>query len=269
LPATNGQHELALLAASAADYASATDLAQRLDLPLLATGTEPALCQTATALLIIDDGVLRLQLTGRGAPGPVWVDFGSAGMRHRRNSGARELLGRAVGHGKKPVLNVLDATAGLGTDAFVLADLGCEVVLCEREPVIVELLRSGLQFAGGSGDHWLEGVVQRMCLSPGDARDKASAEMQGVDVIYLDPMFPPRRKSAAVKKEMALFQFLLEGTAGPQDADDLLRWALLQNTPRVVVKRPAKAASLAGQEPSHRINGKSVRYDVYVHRKLL
>lgn len=267
--ATNEQPELAVSAAREADYASATDLAQRLDLPLLTTGIDPALCQAATALLIVEDTVLRLQLTGRGAPGPVWVDFGSAGMRHRRNSGARELLGKAVGHGKKPVLKVLDATAGLGTDAFVLADLGCEVVLCEREPVIVELLRSGLQLAGDSGDHWLQGVVQRMCLTPGDARDRAAADMQGVDVIYLDPMFPPRRKSAAVKKEMALFQSLLERTTGPQDADELLQWALRQNTPRVVVKRPAKAASLSGRQPSHRINGKSVRYDVYVHRKLL
>ncbi|CAA0123914.1 Ribosomal RNA small subunit methyltransferase J [Halioglobus japonicus] len=261
--------ELALLAATEADYASAARLAQHLGLPLLATGIEPAHCDAAAALLIVEDSVLRLQTTGRAAPGPVLVDFGSAGMRHRRNSGSRELLGRAVGHGKKPVLNVLDATAGLARDAFVLADLGCEVVLCERDPVIVELLRSGLLAAAGSDDPWLTAVVQRMHLSPGDARELVPAKMASVDVIYLDPMFPTRRKSAAVKKEMAVFQSLLERSTNPQDADDLLVWALRQNTPRVVVKRPAKAASLAGQKPSHRIVGKSVRYDVYVHRKLL
>ena len=138
------QPELALLAAAAADDAYAAELAQRLGLPLLATGIEPANCNAVKALLIVDDGALCLQRTGRGAPGPVVVDFGSAGMRHRRNSGAREMLGKAVGLGKKSALRVMDTTAGLGTDAFVLADMGCQVLLCEREPVIAELLRSGL-----------------------------------------------------------------------------------------------------------------------------
>jgi 16S rRNA (guanine1516-N2)-methyltransferase len=92
--------------------------------------------------------------------------------------------------------------------------------------------------------------------------------LQDVDVIYLDPMFPPRRKSAAVRKEMALFHSLLARTLDPQDADALLLWALRQDTARVVVKRPAKAPCLAAKEPSHTISGKAVRYDVYVHRKL-
>lgn len=263
------QSELALLAAAPADDADAAELAQRLGLPLLATGTKPVNCSAVETLLIVDDGALCLQRTGRGAPGPVLVDFGSAGMRHRRNSGAREMLGKAVGLGNKSALHVMDTTAGLGTDAFVLADMGCQVLLCEREPVIAEMLRSGLQAAAGSGDPWLTGVVQRMCLCPGDAREVEREQLQGPDVIYLDPMFPLRRKSAAVKKEMALFQTLLECTTDPQDADALLLWALQQDTPRVVVKRPAKAPELASQQPSHCISGKSVRYDVYVHRKLL
>ena len=144
-----------------------------------------------------------------------------------------KMLGKAVGQGKKSMLRVLDATAGLGTDAFVLADLGCEVLLCERDPVIAELLRSGLHAAFASGDSWLTGVVQRMCLCTGDVRELTRAQQQDVDVIYLDPMFPQRRKSAAVKKEMALFQTLLERPTDPQDADALLLWALRQDTPRI------------------------------------
>ncbi len=263
-----GPPELAVSAAAAAYSAQAAALARRLELPLLATGIDAAECAAAVALLIVDDRLLRVQLTGRGAPGPVLVDFGSAGMRHRRASGARELLGRAVGQGKKAVLRVLDATAGLGRDAFVLADLGCEVLLCEREAVVVELLRSGLRLAAANGDAWLAAVVERMRLHHGDAREVESACLREVDTIYLDPMFPPRRKSAAVKKEMTLLQTLLQPAADPQDADALLLWALRQGTARVVVKRPAKAPSLAAQQPSHSIRGKSVRYDVYVHRKL-
>jgi 16S rRNA (guanine1516-N2)-methyltransferase len=190
-------------------------------------------------------------------------------MRHRRNSGAREMLGKAVGLGKKPALRVLDATAGLGTDAFVLADMGCEVLLCEREPVVAELLRSGLLAALGSCDSWLAGVVQRMRLCPGDACKLSREQMQGIDVIYLDPMFPQRRKSAAVKKEMALFQTLLESATSVQDSDALLQWALQQDTARVVVKRPSKAPFLAQEKPSHCISGRSVRYDVYVQHKLV
>lgn len=263
------QPELAVLAAATADDADAAKLAQRLGLPLLATGTKPVDCSTADTLLIVDDGTLSLQRTGRGAPGPVAVDFGSSGMRHRRNSGAREMLGKAVGLGDKALLRVIDATAGLGTDAFVLADMGCQVLLCERDLVIAQLLRSGLRAAAVSGDPWLTGVVQRMCLCPMDARECGREQLEGRHVIYLDPMFPPRRKSAAVKKEMALFQSLLERTIDPQDADALLLWALRQDTARVVVKRPARAPVLAARKPSHCIRGKSVRYDVYVHRKLL
>jgi 16S rRNA (guanine1516-N2)-methyltransferase len=189
-------------------------------------------------------------------------------MRYRSRSGTSELLGKAVGHGKKIPLKVLDTTAGLGRDAFVLADLGCEVVMCEREPVILEMLRSGLERATGSGDIWLSDIVQRMRLCSGDARQVSVAEIRAIDVIYMDPMFPQRAKSAAVKKEMVLLQMLLECSADPLDADALAMWALEQDTARVVVKRPSKAPNLAKLKPSHCIEGKSVRYDVYVHRKL-
>ncbi|MEZ5503198.1 MAG: class I SAM-dependent methyltransferase [Halioglobus sp.] len=259
---------LALVAASAADEARAAQLAARLGLPLLATGIDPARCTQADALLVASGRALFLQQTGRGAPGPVAADFGSAGMRYRSATGPRELVAKAVGLGRKNPLRVLDATAGLGRDAFVLADLGCELALCERHPVVVELLRAGLECAAVSGDHWLAGVAQRMRLYPGDARQLEPAAIGSADVIYLDPMFPRRSKSAAVKKEMAWFQTLLERDGGPQDAETLLHWALRQAPARVVVKRPARAPSLATLSPSHCITGKAVRYDVYVLHKL-
>ena len=262
------QEGLALQAATTADEVCAVQLAHRLSLPLLTTGIDLAHFTLARAVLVVSGQALYLQQTGRGVPGPVAVNFGSPGMRHRSRSGTSELLGKAVGYGKKTPLRILDATAGLGRDAFVLADLGCEVLMCEREPVILEMLRCGLQSATSSSDIWLSGVVQRMRLCSQDARHMRAKELQGMDVIYLDPMFPQRTKSAAVKKEMALFQLLLECSADPQDADALLAWALEQDTARVVVKRPSKAPNLATLKPSHCIEGKSVRYDVYVHRKL-
>ena len=102
-----------------------------------------------------------------------------------------------------------------------------------------------------------------MTLLGDDARAGGSRPF---DVIYLDPMFPGRDKSAAVKKEMALFQRLLEGTV--DDAAELLTWALEQPVSRVVIKRPLRAAELGGRAASHCIRGKAVRYDVHVLKKL-
>jgi 16S rRNA (guanine1516-N2)-methyltransferase len=259
---------LAVQAATAADEDRAGRVALRLGLPLAATGLDPVACASTDTLVIVRGRTLSLQQAGKGAPGPVSVDFGSARVIHRGRAAADELLGKAVGRGKKSSLRIVDATAGLGRDAFVLAGLGCEVDLYEREPVIVELLRAGLDCALSAGDPWLAAVVQRMHLCPGDARQSMANRSRRVDVIYLDPMFPPRGKSAAVKKEMALFQRLLERATDPQEADALLLWALQQDVARVVVKRPAKAPHLAGLVPNHTVNGKSVRYDVYVRRRI-
>ena len=237
-------------------------LATELDLELCPPGTSPRDCQLARALLLVDVGGLALQLCGRRMPGPVSVDFGSERMRHRRGAGHNELLGRAVGIGRKSQLQVADVTAGLGRDGFVLADLGARVLLCERHPVVAALLHSGLLSAQGSADDWLAGVAARISLFPGDARSLPAADIAAVDVIYLDPMFPQRDKAAAVKKEMALFQYLLEDE--PADEDALLHWALASPVARVVVKRPLKAPCLADISPSHSIRGKAVRYDVHV-----
>jgi 16S rRNA (guanine1516-N2)-methyltransferase len=86
------------------------------------------------------------------------------------------------------------------------------------------------------------------------------------DVVYLDPMFPERQKSALVKKDMRFFHSVV---GDDSDADQLLQAALLIDCARAVVKRPIKAPLLANVKPSHQILGKSIRYDVYVKRKLV
>lgn len=265
---TLARGELALLAATNADEGAAKTLADRLGLPQLETGSDPVLCTEFSAMLVTSDGVLSIHQTGKGAPGPVLVDFGSGALEYRRRGGAAELLGKAVGQGVKRPLRILDATTGLATDAFILAHLGHEVLMCERDPVVVELLRSGLAAVLGKGDAQLQEIVGRMSLIPGDARECDSRLLVELDVIYLDPMFPGREKRAAVKKEMALLQRLLEDASTSGDADTLLRWALQLGSARVVVKRPLRAGNLASMAPSHQLKGKAVRYDVYVQRKL-
>ncbi|NQX89024.1 MAG: class I SAM-dependent methyltransferase [Halioglobus sp.] len=260
------RRELVLIAATAADEKTAAALACRLNLRQLSTGVDPVSCNEARAILVARNGALFIQQTGKRAPGPIAVDFTAGALHYRRHDSTAELLGKAVGQRINRPLRIVDATAGLGTDAFILAYLGHEVVLCERNPVLVELLRSGLQVASSSGDGLLVEILGRMTLVAGDVRDCDRAVWRDVDVIYLDPMFPRRAKGAAVKKEMALLQWLLEDAS--LDAERLLHWALECRPARVVVKRPPRAASLASRAPSHQLKAKAVRYDVYVQRKL-
>ncbi|TNE77524.1 MAG: SAM-dependent methyltransferase [Gammaproteobacteria bacterium] len=213
-------------------------------------------------LLYLDEHGLGLQLTGKGAPGPVRAEFvtGKMGYRREHGGGAGQLVAKAVGLQKtKATLHVLDATAGLGQDAFVLASLGCRVTLFERNPVIHALLEDGLARAALNVD--CAPIIERMTLREGSSIDWLSSASEGVaDVIYLDPMFPHRDKSALVKKEMQVFRMIV---GDDDDSERLLSAALAAATYRVVVKRPRKAPAIEGPEPATRIEGKSSRYDVY------
>ena len=214
-------------------------------------------------------GAAGLQLVdlAPGAPGPVRVDFVSGAAAHRRQfgGGAGQMLARAVGlkPGIRP--NVLDATAGLGRDAFVLASLGCPVTLIERQAIVAALLEDGLARAAAAPE--VAPIAARLKLDAGDAiglmRDWVGEAPQ---VVYLDPMFPEREKSALVKKEMRIFRAFVGGDA---DTADLLAAALALATHRVVVKRPRRAPPIDGPAPSHALTGESSRFDVYARRSLV
>lgn len=253
---------VAVIAGDDAGHRRASTLAQQLALPLLVT-TDPS---EFGLELFYDGDRLTLRPSGRRAGRAVTVDLAASIRRLASVSRSGEMLARAVGArgGIHPA--VLDATAGLGRDGAVLAALGLEVVLTEREPVIAALLADGLRRARDDADPRLAALAGRMQLVSADAcRLAVGATLPAVDVITLDPMFPERSKSAAVKKEMQLLQQLLG--AEPEPAG-LLDWALAQPVARVVVKRPARAPSVAGPAPSHTIAGRRVRYDVYVRRSL-
>ena len=199
-----------------------------------------------------------------GRSGAVRVDFAAGKARHRRvfGGGKGQQVAKAVGvqGGVRP--SILDLTAGLGGDAFVLASLGCRVSMVERQPVVRALLADGL--ARGELDIDVGDIVAGMSLKKGDALSVMNA-WEGVapQVIYLDPMFPHSGKSAQVKKEMALFRQLV---GSDEDADALLAPALALATHRVVVKRPRIAPDLAQQKPMYRLEGKSNRFDIYVNK---
>ncbi|MBU1365524.1 MAG: class I SAM-dependent methyltransferase [Gammaproteobacteria bacterium] len=209
---------------------------------------------------------LQLQELGADASGPVRVDFLEGAVAHRRQhgGGSGQMIAKAVGiqPGVRPT--ILDATAGLGRDAFLFAQLGCQVTLIERHPLVGALLADGM--ARALNDPEVGPIIERMQLRQGDAIELMRAwSEEAPQVIYLDPMFPHRDKSSLVKKEMRVFRPLV---GGDDDASQLLAAALNLATHRVVVKRPRKAPSVDGQPPGYVLEGKSSRYDVYPRKAL-
>ncbi|MEZ9200256.1 class I SAM-dependent methyltransferase [Shewanella sp. 10N.286.54.B9] len=194
------------------------------------------------------------------------VDFVSGAVAHRRKfgGGRGQSIAKAVGLKQGITPTVVDGTAGLGRDAFVLASLGCKVIMVERHPVVAALLEDGLRRAYEDSEigDWMQ---QRMSLFHGSSidalADAAKSSGTEVDVVYLDPMYPHREKSALVKKEMRVFQTLV---GADLDADGLLKPARELATKRVVVKRPDYAEDLDGVKPSMVLAQKKNRFDVYV-----
>lgn len=216
-----------------------------------------------THLLVQTVERLELRELGADAPGPVYVDFAAGAVAHRRRfgGGRNQPLARAVGLKGGATPTVVDATAGLGRDAFVLASLGCTVQLIERAPIIAALLRDGLQRAARTPDIGLL-VTERLHLITADGRDylRGLAESQRPEVVYLDPMYPHRQKTALVKKEMRL---LRQWVGDDDDAPELLAAALCCAQRRVVVKRPRQAPMLAGPPPGFQIVAPNTRFDIY------
>lgn len=184
-----------------------------------------------------------------------------AGMARRLRPGAlsRELLVRAARVRGAEAPTAVDATAGLGEDALLLAAAGFSVTLFEKDPAIAALLRDALERAAAVPE--LAGAVGRMRLEETDSVAALRELPQPPDVVYLDPMFPERRKSAAVRKKFQLLH-LLERPC--EDESALLDAALAAGPRKVVIKRPPKGPRLAGARPSYALTGKAVRYDVIV-----
>lgn len=178
--------------------------------------------------------------------------------------GKQEIIAKACGISGKP-MTILDATFGLGQDAWTLARLGCQVVGCEREPLLFDLFRLALERA--KMDSRTKETADRI-----DLRNLGSEEILKnpgellFSTVYLDPMFPDSKKSALPKIEMQLLREWL-GHGDDQNQDQELL-SIARAYPkgdekfRVVVKRPLKSSVLA-EDFFHQFKGKTIRYDCY------
>ena len=220
--------------------------------------------------LVLTSERLELRKVDEPKLGAIFVDLvgGAVGHRRKFGGGKGQAIAKAAGLNKGATPTILDGTAGLGRDAFVLASLGCKVQMVERHPVVAALLDDGLQRAQQDPDigGWVSERMKLIHASSHDALDKLSDDphFEQPDVVYLDPMYPHpenKKKSALVKKEMRVFQSLV---GADLDADALLTPAMKLASKRVVVKRPDYAAWLDEKKPSMAIETKKNRFDVYV-----
>jgi len=240
------------------------DIAQLIDL-----GHFKAVPNTnETSFLSYNQQALTLHLKKENETLSISVDFVSGRSEHRRQygGGKSQPLAKACGLDKHPSWTILDATAGLGKDAFVLASLGSQITLIEQHPALYGLLADAAHKAKEHVE--VSEVIKRMNFIHADACDYLKAlsfsdisKQEAPDVIYLDPMYPHRKKSAKIKKEMQVLQSLVGYSEQEKNLFDI---ALKTAQQRVVVKRPKSAEPLNDKKPSYSVGSVNTRYDVYV-----
>lgn len=243
---------ICLLCEEGADNSALSDLAQRWGL---------VHDETQIMALVLTPTHLELRKQDEPKLGGIYVDFVEGTMAHRRKfgGGRGEAVAKAIGIKKDYLPDVVDATAGLGRDAFVLASIGCKVRMVERHPVVAALLEDGLKRAYLDADigEWMQ---ERMTLIHASSAQALAEITPPPDVVYLDPMYPHKAKSALVKKEMRVFQSLV---GADEDADALLEPAITLAKKRVVVKRPDYAEPLNNQPAHANVTTKNHRFDIY------
>ena len=237
--------------------AQADKIARLTGLPLLNEQSDEFELQ-----LRFDDN--RVSLFDTALNTSIHVDFaeGTLAHRHRFGGGRGQAIARAVGlkHGNTP--DVLDITAGLARDAYILASLGCKITLVEQSAVLYTLIEDGIQrsLANSASAEVLKNFINLV-------NTESVAYMREInrdnrpDVVYIDPMYPERKKSALVKKDMQILQRLL---GKEKNTDQLLKAALKCASKRVVVKRPIHADTPGKLKPDTSISSKKTRYDVYI-----
>jgi 16S rRNA (guanine1516-N2)-methyltransferase len=211
------------------------------------------LAKDAPSCLLVTEDKLSLKLPDFS---PISAEFNSEFWSKRKSEGKKQGLVRACR--PCPGLKIIDATAGWGRDAAVLASFGAEVLMLERHPVMAVLLTDALSRREKQNSQQIP-----VSLHIGDAYSylNALAEYEYPDVIYIDPMHPARNKSALVKKEM---QALQQMVGSDNDAHDLIQLAIIRVKQRVVVKWPQKVKPLVAANAN--IGGKTVRFDIYFPR---
>ncbi len=231
-------------------------LSKELSLPILNSSPK----QENTIILLIGQNDISIKYNKYK---PLRVDFLNKEMLYRLKNlhNTRQNIGKAIGCKNNYHPTILDATAGMGTDAFILAALGAKVTMAERNPIIHILLKNGLERANQNPK--IAEIASNLKLIHTDSENYLQNTNDYYDVIYLDPMFPEQNKTALSKKEMEIFKVITQENNKQKD-DLILEIALKKAKQRVVVKRPLKGPYLENKKPTSQIEGKSSRFDIYI-----
>lgn len=258
------KNKIAVVATCDALLPKAQSIASQLNLPIIGDKKDS---HHFPILLVVTPERLELRENNTKNSKPIFVDFLTPTLNYRikHGGGKKQLIAKAIGIKNEKNLQILDATAGFGIDSFILASLGCEVVMLERSHIMNALLEDGLARLNNKNKNLKIELYNAQAL---DYINKISdAGLERPDVIYLDPMYPERQKLALNKKSMRILHELV---GDDSDAPKLIDAALRCAKKRVVVKRPKHATYLNNLKPDLQFLSKgSCRYDVYLIKKQL
>jgi 16S rRNA (guanine1516-N2)-methyltransferase len=194
------------------------------------------------------------------------IDFASKAYDYRRKHGGGkgQMIAKACGLNKYQLpLTILDATAGVGSDAFILASLGCTLHLCEANPQLYALLHDAHQRALAIPQ--IQAIATRMQIYSGNSLELIAqiGSAHQIDVIYFDPMFPKNKKNALPKNAMQVLQHIAVENNLAQE-QELLSLAKQFARKRIVVKRHKNSPFFANTKAHASIIGQTNRFDLYM-----
>ncbi len=191
----------------------------------------------------------------------LFIDFNDKDILSRIDPRSKKCsVVKAVEGRSKNKLEILDATAGLGIDTFTLASRGHLVTAIEKDPYIYLLLLDALERA--KNEYSLKQIADKITLINTDSTNYIDTTNKQFDAIYIDPMFPERKKSAKVKQNMQIMHQVVFN-------DENINSQILDNAfisciaKKLIVKRPTNAEYLSEKKPSAQIKGKTNRFDIY------
>ena len=220
--------------------------------------TTTSMPKSESFLHLTSQGLSFCPLSEREKMKELRVDFTTSAWSRRLKKVRKEQLIQAMGRNDPEKTTVIDATAGLGRDSFLLAAAGFTLKSFERNSILAALLFDGLKRTAGYADT-RAGI--RIILHCADARKYLQTKKSVADIIYLDPMFPPRKNSTKVKKELQIIQQIVGNDA---NYEELFSLALQNADKRVVVKRPKRGPWITSMHPSYSVQGKTIRFDIYL-----
>lgn len=209
--------------------------------------------------LFFDDEKISLRSTKNRNWLPFYIDFSSQEITRRlKQLNFNQELIKAIGIKNNYTPKILDTTAGLGRDSFMLASLGSKITLLERNEVIFTLLNNAIERAKKHQN--LKKIINNMNLINIDSIDFLKNNKEDYDIIYIDPMFPKSKKTRLVKKDMQIFR---EIAGDDLDSENLLKLSISKKVKRVVVKRMLKSEYIGNIKPNFEIKGTTTRFDIY------